>query len=191
MSGAAKDPGSLEMKVSQLTRDPITNTPILVLSEKGGGAEVSIWIGLVEASAIASELEKIPLQRPMPHDLMRALLAECGARVVRVEIRDVREGTFYASIFLERQAGEPPVEVDARPSDAVALALRTGAPICVARKVLRKSAASALSPLRPDNGDRRRSADVLEACDGETLDPAAWLELLESLPDEEFGKWKM
>ncbi len=168
----------LEMRVSRLTADPITNMPILVLSDAAGREQMSIWIGLVEASAIASELEKIPLQRPMTHDLMKTLLGACEAKVARVEIRDVRESTFYAAIVVER-AGLAPFEVDARPSDAIALALRAGAPIRVARKVIEKSRRAA------------RRDEAAEACGGEADPTVVYRELLESLPDEEFGKWKM
>jgi bifunctional DNase/RNase len=194
----------LDMKVKRLTVDPLTNLPVLILTDESGGTSVPITIGVIEASAIASELAQIELQRPQAHDLMKSILGECGARVVRVELRDVRRATFYASIFLERP-GEAPratrragavqpipvptsvIEIDARPSDAIALALRTGAPIRVSRKVIEKS-----QPLL--------DPDVV-ACGGEPTDEAApaggpeddglGLPLLESLPDEDFGKWKM
>lgn len=185
--------GTLEMKVAQLTMDPITNMPVLVLRDERGGAELLMWIGLVEAAAIASELEKIPLQRPMAHDLMKTLLTECGARLLRVEIRDLRETTFYASLCIERTPGQPPVEVDARASDAIALAMRTGAPIHVARKVLRRSrrGESQKAMELVDRRDRPNLPNAIEACGGEAVDPALSRDLLESLADEDFGKWKM
>ncbi len=161
----------LDMKVRQLTVDPFTNMPLVILSDADGKEAVPIWIGPIEASAIASELEKIPLQRPMTHDLLKTLVLACGSSVARVEIRDVRGTTFYASIVLMTPAGEK--AVDARPADAIALALRSGAPIRVARKVIER-AREVETPIA--------ATAALEAMEGE---------LLESLPDEDFGKWKM
>ncbi|MSP63240.1 MAG: bifunctional nuclease family protein [Myxococcales bacterium] len=177
----------LDMKVSQLTIDPLTNMPILILEDARGKESVPIWIGVVEASAIASELEKIQLARPMTHDLLKTILGECGVKVARVEIRDLRDGTFYASIFLDRSLGEPLVEVDARPSDAIALAMRTGAPIRVARKVIEEARKLDGNPagqpsFEPCGGEPH--------CEGEP-DPSTYRDLLESLADEDFGKWKM
>lgn len=193
--------GTVEMKVSQLTTDPITSMPILVLRDEGGGVELSIWIGLVEASAIASELEKIPLQRPMTHDLIKILLGHCGARLVRVEIYDVRDTTFFSSLLIERAPGEAPVKIDARPSDAIALAMRTGSPIHVARKVLRRprrsgGRASGIVAAPTDDGPEAQgawpsTAEAIAACGGESIDSELQADLLESLADEDFGKWKM
>ncbi len=168
--------GTIAMKVARLCADPVTNMPVVVLAAPRGRTEVSIYIGLVEAAAIASELEKIPLQRPMTHDLMKTLLAECGGKVAQVTVRDLRGDTFYASILVER-AGQAPVEVDARPSDAIALALRSGAPIRVAREVVERAKAA--------------PADAARARGAEGGDPALYRELLETLSDEAFGKWKM
>jgi uncharacterized protein len=154
-------PRMIDMTVSQLTVDPHTNMPLIILKDEAGAQALPIWIGLIEASAIASELEKIALERPMTHDLMRNLLGECGATVDRVEVTDVRDNTFYALIHLS--VGERRLAVDSRPSDAIALALRTGARIRVARKVLEHAQAMDLSTL----------------------------EILEGISDDEFGKWKM
>lgn len=125
------------MQVAQLSVDALTGMPLLVLREIEGEAAITIWIGLVEASAIAAQLQNVCMQRPMTHDLMKTLVEQGRLRVACVEIRDLREGTFFAAIVLDRE-GER-VEVDARPSDAVALALRTGAPIYVARKLIDKT----------------------------------------------------
>jgi bifunctional DNase/RNase len=171
----------LDMKVSQLTIDPFTNMPIIILRDEEGTEALPIWIGLIEASAIASELEKIALDRPMTHDLMKNLVGECGMKVDRVEVHDVRDNTFYATIFLRRSGKRSRGEraVDSRPSDAIARALRTGARICVARKVIERAqkldlAAEAVSTAPGfANGDRQLR------------------DLLESLSDDEFGKWKM
>jgi bifunctional DNase/RNase len=180
-------PDLVVMKVAQLTVDPFTNMPLVILRDEAGTRAVEISVGVIEASAIATELEKIPLARPMTHDLMKKMLVECGVRVERVEIRERRGHVFYATILLQRAAGKP-VEVDARPSDAIALALRTGATIQVARSVI-----EAL----PDLGGPE--AGALTAGEGgpQPYDPAASAvsadaqELLEALADEDFGKWKM
>src|SRR5262245_14519488 len=105
----------IEMKVSSLTVDPFTDMPIVILKDVGGRRSVPIWIGLVEASAIATELESIRLDRPMTHDLMKTILGECQARVDRVEVHDLRNNTFYATMFVQRSDGTV-MPVDARPS---------------------------------------------------------------------------
>jgi bifunctional DNase/RNase len=170
----------IEMKVSSLTVDPFTNTPILVLKDEAGKKSVPIWIGLVEASAIATELEDIRLDRPMTHDLMKTILGLCSVRVDRIEIHDVKDDTFFATIFLRQAEGQGEkktdknLAVDARPSDAIALALRARAPIFVSRKVVDKAGKAQLPPPtvaaaagKPDHG------------------------FLERLSDHAFGKWKM
>src|SRR5690242_14334094 len=96
----------IDMKVTGLTIDPFTNMPIIILKDATGAHAIPIWIGLIEASAIATELEKIELARPMTHDLVKQILCECGARVDRVEVTDLRDNTFYASLHIE-QAGRP------------------------------------------------------------------------------------
>ncbi|HZS40159.1 MAG TPA: bifunctional nuclease family protein [Polyangia bacterium] len=170
--------GMLDMKVSKLTVDPFTNLPIIILRDEAGTEALPIWIGLIEASAIASELEKIALDRPMTHDLMKNIIGECGVKVDRVEVHDVRENTFYATIHLvgRGQSGKTNkpkrMAIDARPSDAIALALRTGARICVARKVI----------------DEARKLDKRpDAAHADGDGPG----ILEQLDDEDFGKWKM
>jgi uncharacterized protein len=166
----------LDMKVSRLTVDPFTNMPIIILRDEAGTEALPIWIGLIEASAIASELEKIALDRPMTHDLMKNIIGECGVKVDRVEVHDVRDNTFYATIHLVgRGRGKKRMVIDSRPSDAIALALRTGARICVSRKVIARSQ-------KLDLGCED-APDLTEA--------GRLKELLESLSDEEFGKWKM
>jgi uncharacterized protein len=167
----------VEMKVAELTVDPLSNMPILVLRDAEGELSVPIWIGLIEASAIATELEKIALSRPMTHDLMREMVRRLGGEVSRVEIRDVRDGTFYATVVLVSGAGRT-MELDARPSDAIALALRCCAPVLVTRSVIAKAAAG--PPAHTASAGSERPTDGLH-----------YRELLESLADEDFGKWKM
>ena len=171
----------LEMSVFQLTVDPFTNMPILILKAASGEETLPIWIGLLEASAIATELEKVALERPMTHDLLKNLVAEAGLKVDRVEIHDVKENTFYACIHLSGPRKKV-IELDARPSDAVALALRTRARILVARKVVERMQ-------KIDLGEKRKPALPMG---GVSIKDAARLrELLENLTDDHFGKWKM
>lgn len=126
-----------EMIVGGLTVDPYTNTPIVLLKDPEGEDVVPIWIGFFEASAIATQLEKVKLARPMTHDLMRNILETLGAKVLRIEVTDLRDNTYFALIHLEFD-GEH-YEIDSRPSDAIALALRVGAPIFVNEEVIEKS----------------------------------------------------
>jgi bifunctional DNase/RNase len=177
----------VEMKVSQLTVDPFTNMPIIVLRDAEGAEALPIWIGMIEASAIATELEKIALDRPMTHDLMRNIIGQCGIKVERVEVHDVRDNTFYAAIHLVGPGPKERRTVDARPSDAIALALRTGAPICVAKKVLertRRLEFGGLELLAEPTSDL--TDDGAGPLEGTPLEG-----LLERLSDDEFGKWKM
>src|SRR5262249_13738872 len=127
----------IEMKVASLTVDPFTNMPILIL-RNDSGQTLPIWIGLGEASAIATELERIQLDRPMTHDLMKTILGLCAIQVDRVEVHDLKNETFFATLFLVRPDGSR-LAIDARPSDAIALAMRARAPIFVAKKVVEKA----------------------------------------------------
>ncbi|MCX7822567.1 MAG: bifunctional nuclease family protein [Syntrophobacterales bacterium] len=164
----------IEMTVSELVVDTQSNTPVVVLREKGGNRMLPIWIGIMEATAIAMELEEVRFPRPMTHDLMKNLLDHLNVRVSRVEVCDLRDNTYYALIHL--RTGEWESAVDARPSDAIALALRTKSPIYVADKVLKKSIQSdeAIKTVLVDPEDREKLA-----------------ELLEELSPEDFGKYKM
>lgn len=170
----------IPMKVTGLTIDPFTNMPIIILKDMEEKSALPIWIGLIEASAIATELEKIQLTRPMTHDLMKNILQALGVRVERVEVNDLCDNTFYAKIFLKSnnakigKSGE--FVVDSRPSDAIAMALRTSAPIFVDKKVIEKS----------------RQVDMTQPPkDGEKGDQQKWAEFLEGLNSEDFGKYKM
>jgi hypothetical protein len=167
-------PMLIEMKVSGLTIDPITNTPIVILKDLQERKAIPIWIGLFEASAIATEMEKISFSRPMTHDLMNDILRILDVEITSVEICDLRNNTFFASIHLIRN-GERFV-VDARPSDAIALALRAKAQIFVDEKVLEKS----------------RTIDFgVKATELDKLEEDKLKEFLENLSPEEFGKYKM
>ena len=162
----------VEMKVAGIVLDPYTNVPIVVLRDLEEKTTVPIWIGLVEASAIAMELEKIKIQRPLTHDLIRNLLVELRVEVVKIEVTDLKDNTFFALIHLN--AGDRALAVDSRPSDAIALALRTGSPIFVETRVIEKS----------QQMDTKDSAFTQENRD-------KWTEILENLNPDDFGKYKM
>ena len=132
----------VEVKIGALIMDPNTNTPIVVLKGIDSDTILPIWVGAYEANAIALEIEKIVPQRPMTHDLLRNFIVESGYRIVRVIISDLRENTFYAVIEMVGENGSA-MTLDARPSDAIALALRLDCAVFVAQKVLDISAASA------------------------------------------------
>ena len=164
----------IEMKVSGLTMDPITNTPIVILKDLEEKKAIPIWIGIFEASAIATEIEKITFSRPMTHDLLNEILKVLKAEVLRVEIHDLRNNTFFANIQLLTDGNV--IVIDARPSDAIAIALRAGAPIFVDTKVIEKSR-------NVDFGTKMTDLDRLKK---EKL-----AEFLENLSPEDFGKYKM
>ena len=134
----------VEVKIGALIMDPNSNSPIVVLKGVDSDTILPIWVGAFAANAIALEIEKIVPQRPMTHDLIRNLITEIGYRVVRVIITDLRENTFYALIELSDENGKI-VTLDARPSDAIALALRSDCAIFAEQKVLDISAASSSS----------------------------------------------
>lgn len=165
----------VEMRVTGLTIDPFTNMPIIILKDAEEKSALPIWIGLIEASAIATELEKIQLARPMTHDLMKNILQTLGVRVEKVEVNDLLDNTFYARIYLAIDGKE--FVIDSRPSDAIALALRASAPIFVEKKVIEKS----------------RQVDFSkEGKEGEKKgDREKWSEILENLNPGDFGKYKM
>jgi len=164
----------LEMKVSGLTIDPITNTPIVILKDMQDNKAIPIWIGLFEASAIATELEHIIFSRPMTHDLLHECIKALGVNVNRIEIVDIRNNTFFANIYLTREGQT--YSIDARPSDAIALALRAQASIFVEEAVLEKS----------------RSIDFgMKLTDIDKYKEDKIKEFLENLSAEDFGKYKM
>jgi len=112
----------LEMKIRGLMMDPVTNMPIVILKDVSGNSVLPIWVGIYEANAIALEIEKVTTQRPMTHDLIKSLLLGLNTGIKKVVVNELKEDTFYALIWLERD-GEL-ISVDSRPSDALALALR-------------------------------------------------------------------
>jgi len=164
----------IEMKISGLTIDPITNTPIIILKDLEEKKAIPIWIGLFEASAIATEMEKITFSRPMTHDLLNNILKVLNAEVTRIEINDLRNNTFFANIHLFNDGHS--FIVDSRPSDALALALRANAPIFVDDKVIEKS----------------RNVDIgAKLYDIDKVKDEKLAEFLENLSPDAFGKYKM
>ncbi|MBK9216042.1 MAG: bifunctional nuclease family protein [Chloracidobacterium sp.] len=143
----------IEVKIGALIMDPNTNTPIVVLKSIEGETVLPIWVGAFEANAIALEIEKVVPQRPMTHDLLRNVIVECQLTATSVIITDLQENTFYARIELVDRKGDP-VSIDARPSDAIALALRLDCPIFVEKKVIDLSSASSPDPDISPGGDQ-------------------------------------
>jgi bifunctional DNase/RNase len=152
--------------------DPVSNSPIVVLKDDEEKFFLPIWVGIFEANAIALQLENITTPRPMTHDLLRNMIEELHARVTRIVINDLRDATFFAQIRLvvEQGGGDRTLEVDARPSDAIALALRTEAPIYVAQSVLDQ--AQTITPESEDQDEKTRR-------------------LFDNLTPEDLGKYKM
>jgi hypothetical protein len=148
----------VEMKVRGLALDPVSNMPIIILRDEEDKRSLPIWVGIFEANAIALELEKIPTPRPMTHDLIKNILEAIEARVLKIVVTDLRENTFFAELHL--QVGEGEYTVDSRPSDAIALALRVGAPIFVNEEVVRKAksleVAKDAEPVKADDPEKLR-----------------------------------
>lgn len=142
----------IEVKVGALIMDPNSNTPIVVLKGINDDAILPIWVGAYEANAIALEIEKIVPQRPMTHDLLRNIITEMGCQVNKISVTDLIDNTFYAIIEITDKDGKA-ISLDARPSDAIALALRTDCPIFVAQKVIDLSNASSTSQNRIDDAE--------------------------------------
>src|SRR5258706_15945848 len=127
----------VEMKIRGLMMDPVTNMPIVVLKDVTGEGVLPIWVGIYEANAIALEIEKVTTPRPMTHDLIKNVLMGLEAQVSKVVVSELREDTFYAVIWMERDGHM--ISIDSRPSDALALALRMDCPIFVEDEVLKSS----------------------------------------------------
>ncbi len=159
----------IEMTIKGLMIDPITNMPIVILKDKEGERVLPIWVGVFEANAIALQIENISTPRPMTHDLIRNILSEIEADVQRIVVCELRENTFYAMIYLDRE-GET-MAIDARPSDAIALALRTKSPIFVEDDVVESAKGLDLSK--------------------DTTDSERLQKWLEGLNPDDLGKYKM
>ena len=159
----------VEMKIRGLMMDPVTNMPIVILKDVGSNTVLPIWVGVYEANAIALEIEKVSTPRPMTHDLIKSLLLGLHTGIRKVVVSELKEDTFYALIWLERD-GEL-ISVDSRPSDALALALRLDCPIFVEDQVLKSSKATTSVSDKVNNEELR-----------------CWLE---GLNDEDLGRYKM
>jgi bifunctional DNase/RNase len=159
----------VEMRIRGLLMDPVTNTPIVILKDANSETVLPIWVGMFEASAIQLEIEKVSTPRPMTHDLIKNVLAGLDAHVHKVVVTELKEDTFYAVIWMEREGRI--ISVDSRPSDALALALRVDCPIFVEDEVLKtsKKATTATDPAT--------SEDLRKWLDG--------------LNDEDLGNYKM
>jgi bifunctional DNase/RNase len=161
--------------ISSLNMDPVTNSPIVILKEIEGEQTLPIWIGLLEATAIASEIEGVTFSRPMTHDLVKNILDKTDTKVKRIEICDLRDNTYYAIIHVTSQGKA--LSIDSRPSDALAIALRTRAPIFVSDEVLKKS--------------KQIEASTEGVPADKTERGKKWQDILEKLGPEDFGKYKM
>lgn len=161
----------VEMTVEGLTLDPLTNMPIIILKDLPGKRALPIWVGIFEANAIALEMEKVCTPRPMTHDLIKNIIEGVNAKIIHIMVNDLKDNTFYAKISLKINDTE--ITIDSRPSDAIAVALRTKAPIYVAERVI----------------DEAKSIDM----SGENVDDDAekWKKWLETLKPEDFGKYEM
>ena len=159
----------VEMKIRGLMMDPVTNMPIVILKDAGSDQVLPIWVGIYEANAIALEIEKVTTPRPMTHDLLKNVLTGLDTLVHKVVVTELREDTFFAVIWLERDGRI--ISIDSRPSDALALALRVDCPIFVEDDVLKSS------KLASSVSDRVSSEELRK-----------WLE---NLNDEDLGRYKM
>ena len=162
-----------EVNIASMAIDPTSNTPIIILKSVKGDQAVPIWIGLLEATSIASALRDIKFDRPMTHDLFKNFIDNLKMVVSKVEVCDLKDNTFYARIYFVSK--DKSFDMDARPSDAIAIALRFGAPIYVDDKIFEKS--------QMVEGDY----EVLNKSE----DGKKWAEYLENLNPEDFGKYKV
>ena len=155
-----------KMNVTGIAIDPFTNSPIVILKNDDGDKVLPIWVGYMEASSIAMELEQTPRIRPITHDLIKNIFDQLDFTLTKVEVTDLKDNTFYAVIYLNSNGKEH--ILDARPSDAIAIAIRTGAPIFVNEQVI----------------ENAQEIEIEE--DEEKLK-----DILSDMPDEDFGKYKM
>jgi hypothetical protein len=162
----------IEMNITRLTVDPITNMPIVWLREAEGDRVLPIWVGVFEANAIALQMENVQTPRPMTHDLLKSVIDHLEGRLERIVVCELKENTFYATLHVHSPKG--PLSVDSRPSDAIALALRTGARIFVEEAVIQSA----------------RSVEASQT-GRDTVDVGRLQKWLENLADDDLGKYKM
>lgn len=160
----------IEVRIRGLMMDPATNMPIVVLKDVASDAVMPIWVGIFEANAIAIEIEKATAPRPMTHDLTKNLIHYMNGTLERVVITELRDDTFLAALWIRQ--GDEPLVIDARPSDAIALALRADCPIYVAEQVMQSAKLNTSGPPEGPTAEQLRG----------------WLE---GLNDEDLGRYKM
>lgn len=168
----------VEMTVSGVALDPQSKSPVVLLKDAEQHYTLPIWIGILEAAAIAYALEGTAPPRPMTHDLMKMLLEELGATVARIDVDSLEDNVFHAKIHLELPGGGVRL-IDCRPSDALALALRTGAKVFAEEKVLRRASSVEVKDPKGKEGE------------GGSEGEGAWKDFLENLDPDAFGKYKM
>lgn len=166
---AGENAMEVEMKIRGLMMDPVSNMPIVILKDVGGESVLPIWVGVYEANAIALEIEKVATPRPMTHDLIKNVLTGLDASIHKVVVTELRDDTFYAVIWMQKDGNV--ISIDSRPSDALALALRVDCPIFVEDEVLKNSK-------QAGNLSDRVTSDELR-------------KYLEGLNDEDLGRYKM
>jgi bifunctional DNase/RNase len=165
-----KASGGVEVRIRGLMMDPATSMPIVVLKDIASETVMPIWVGIFEANAIAIEIEKVAAPRPMTHDLTRNVIRHLNARLEKVVISELKDDTFFALLWLRQ--GDEPLVIDARPSDAIALALRADCPIYVAEEVMQTAKLNTSGPPEGPTAEQLRG----------------WLE---GLNDEDLGRYKM
>lgn len=199
---------AIEMFVGGLMLDPNTQAPVVVLKDESGDIILPIWIGIAEATSIASVIKQVSMSRPLTHDLMRDVLSELGAKIERVMITELKDSTYFAELVLS--VGEKAMVFDARPSDAIALALRASAPIYVAPQVLEQAKVAFASGQagpnatpKTEDGTAKEGEGESEGAEGEETDVLAgdlsnvggdftnidkdkWTEILSSLDPDDF-----
>ena len=190
---------AIEMFVGGLVLDPNTQAPVVVLKDEEGEVHLPIWIGIAEATSIASAIKELDMARPLTHDLMSSIFEELGVRVQRVVITELKDSTYYAELIVA--SGDKVMIFDSRPSDAIALALRSSAPIFVAKQVLEQAQITFPGGVQAEEGQEESSEGAAEEIlseedlenpekDFKNIDKEKWEEMLSELEADDF-KYKM
>lgn len=192
------DDTAIEMFVGGLMLDPNTQNPVVILKDESGQVTLPIWIGIAEATSIASAIKQVTMHRPLTHDLMYDVLNELGVKVERIVITELRDATYFAELVLSY--GEKALLLDSRPSDAIAIALRGSAPIYVTQKVLDQSKHAMAGMPQPPGTAGQQPAEESEAGEGDpddesrkdlsAVDKDKWEDILNELDPDDF-KYKM
>ncbi len=197
-TGSMANETAIEMFVGGLMLDPNTQAPVVVLKDESGDVVLPIWIGIAEATSIASAIKQLNMARPLTHDLMMEMFQQLGAKVERIVITELKESTYYAELVLT--VGDKALIFDSRPSDAIAVALRASAPIFVVQQVLDQAKVT-FSQGGPAAAEGEGSPEEGNAEGGETdggpvtkdfknIDKDKWQEILDDLDPDDF-KYKM